>query len=325
VAWLAAGDLDQGWRDFGWRWASRDCDSALRHFAGRRGPGTALEGGSFLLWREQGLGEELLFASLLREVAHAARHCVLECDPRLLPLLQRSFPALEVVAAGHPPHPATARALDWHAPIGDVAPLLRPTIASFPANPAYLRADPARVAAWRERLAALGTGPWIGLCWRSSNRRGVRALACTRIEQWLPVLGIAGARFVNLQYDRCDDELAQAAAAGVTITRFPELDMHCELDETAALIAALDLVVSAPTTVSILAAALGVPTWQLTCGADWHALGQANSPWQPRLTRFYRRWDQGWETTLRTLASVLEGWIREYRGLGGPSRRIDAT
>ena len=63
--------------------------------------------------------------------------------------------------------------------------------------------------------------------------------------------------------------------------------MTLDIDATASLIAALDLVISAPTTVSILSGALGVPTWQLTCGADWHGLGQSRSPWQPRLKRFY--------------------------------------
>jgi hypothetical protein len=147
------------------------------------------------------------------------------------------------------------------------------------------------------------------LCWRSSNRRGSRALACTEIEQWAPVLSRGNACFVNLQYDECAQELERARGfAAAPLASFAELDMYTDLDETAALICALDLVLSAPTVVSILAGALGTPTWQLTCGADWHALGQAGSPWQPRLRRFYRRWDQSWDEVLAQLAQALAGW-----------------
>jgi tetratricopeptide (TPR) repeat protein len=324
LACLVGGDLERGWRDFGWRWRSRGWDSATRQFGCPRWGGEALDGLGILLWREQGLGEEILFSSMLPDIARRAAHCVLECDPRLVGLMRRSFPEVNVVAAGYPPHPATAaRTLACHAPLGDLAPVLRASLASFPTGPAYLRADPQRVAHWRRRLASLGSGPWVGLCWRSSNRRGPRALACTDIEQWAPVLSRGGACFVNLQYDDCAQELARASGFAATrLASFPELDMYADLDETAALISALDLVLSAPTSVSILAGALGTPTWQLTCGADWHALGQAQSPWLPSLRRFYRRWDQGWDEVLAQLARALATWMKEYPCIDRCSRRF---
>ena len=71
------------------------------------------------------------------------------------------------------------------------------------------------------------------------------------------------------------------------------------------LLASLDLVISAPTTVSALAGALGVPTWQLNSGVDWQGLNQPYSPWQPSVRRFYKPWDRSWDEELARVAADL--------------------
>lgn len=308
IAYLCAGRLREGWTEFGWRWASREFDSIPRPFRTARWDGGSLDGRSVLVWREQGLGDEIVFASMLEELAARTARCIVECEPRLHALFSRSFPGIELVAGGHPPHPLTAAAgLDGHAPIGDFARVLRPAIGAFPRKRGYLRADPAAVRDWRVRLERLGPGAKIGICWRSADRRGIRALASTELIHWVPVFAQRGACFINLQYDECRVELADARARfGTEIACFDDLDMRVEIDRTAALIAALDLVISAPTTVSVLAGALGVDTWQLTCGADWHALGEPNSPWQPSVRRFYRTVGERWEDTLAAVAIELD-------------------
>jgi hypothetical protein len=84
------------------------------------------------------------------------------------------------------------------------------------------------------------------------------------------------------------------------------VDMFDDLDETAALMRGLDLVISAPTAVSILSAALGVPTWQMNYGAEWQCHGLANNPWYPAMRNFLRRWDQPWEEVLGKIARELQ-------------------
>ena len=99
----------------------------------------------------------------------------------------------------------------------------------------------------------------MGVSWRSTDLAGDRAPQCTKLVQWGAILRVAGVHFVNVQYDECEAELSEAEAAhGVKIQRYPEVDMFNDLDETAALMRGLDLVITAPTSVSILSAALGV-------------------------------------------------------------------
>src|SRR5262249_45087412 len=153
---------------------------------------------------------------------------------------------------------------DFHVPAGSLARWLRPTLESFPHRRGYLVADPSRVAFWRERIAGAGPGLKVGISWRSRNLKGDRALSFARIEQWEPILRTPGAHFFSLQYDECTAELALARDRfGVEVQTFDGVDLFNDLDECAAIMQALDLVLTGPTSVSMLAAGAGAETWEL--------------------------------------------------------------
>jgi len=253
----------------------------------------------------------MIFAGMISELAASTAHCIVECEPRLVPLFARSFPDVETVPRTDPPHPATRNA-DVQIPAGSAARWLRPSLdrfpRRFPAGLGYLRADPERVRHWRERLAALGPGLRVGICWRSALILGMRALQCTSLPQWRSVLAVPGVHYVNLQYDDCRDELDKARASfGVTVRTWPDIDLKQDLDEVAALTTALDLVISVGTAVACMAGALGVPVWQLTltsCGDCW-TMGRDYSPWLPSMRLYERAWDQSWEEVIERLAGDL--------------------
>ena len=119
--------------------------------------------------------------------------------------------------------------------------------------------DAARVDAWRERLAALGPGPYVGISWRSKIQTAERRLEYTRLDEWGEIFAVPGVTWVNLQYDDCNRELRDAEQRfGVQIHRWDWLDLMNDFDEVAALITALDLVVAPFNAVSMLSGALGV-------------------------------------------------------------------
>jgi Flp pilus assembly protein TadD len=303
-ALLEHGDLEEGWRENEWRFAAWPRNRA-RDFPQPRWQGEPLQGRTLLVWMEQGIGDELMFAGLIPEIVSRAARCVVECAPKLVGLFRRSFPAAEVVPRMDPPDARTV-ATQLQVSAGTAARWLRPTATSFPAHAGYLCAEPARVAHWRRRLAALGSGLVVGFAWRSKDLSGTRYLTCARLEQWEPIFRTPAARFLCLQYDECAAELAAARARfGVELHAFPEVDLFNDLDEAAALTAAVDLVISAPTAVSDLAAALGVDTWQMTYGPNWKTLGTGRTPWYPSLTRFSRASGQSWEDVAQAVAAKL--------------------
>ena len=281
---LADGDLAAGWAGYERRFSARQLQRA------RRIPlpiwsGTPLEGRRLLVWGEQGLGDEILFASCFDDLKEAGEPVVLECDRRLVPLFARAFPWATVRAESvdskgrelnDPPD------CDLQIPAGSLPALRRRELARFPARPAFLRADPNRVTMWRARVDALGSGLKVGISWRSQVVTAQRESAYTRIEDWLPVLDLPGVQVVNLQYGDCTAELARIETDGRRLHRWDDLDLKDDLEGVAALVSCLDLVIVPATAVGELAGALGVPVWRIG-GHDWTHLGSGVRPWYPTM------------------------------------------
>ncbi len=304
LATLAGGRLTEGWTDYEHRY----CKVANRNFTHRYWRGEDLKSKSILIWGEQGIGDEMMFASMYGEIIDQAGRCVIECTPKLMPLFVRSFPKAQIVPLRNPPHPATLEDFNYQCAAGSLARWLRPSLESFPSALSYFTPDPDRVAYWKTRLAALGPGLKVGFCWRSSLMTGARPLYYTKLDQWGPVFAVPGIHFVNLQYDECAAELQDAGRRfGIPLHSFDEIDLYNDLDEAAALTRALDLVISAPTAAGALAAALGVPTWFRGYANDWTALGTDHYPWHPSARLIHAPWDRPWAEIMQDIAGQLKG------------------
>ena len=280
---LADGDIATGWAGYGHRFSARQLQRA------RRIPlpvwrGEPLEGRRLLVWPEQGLGDEILFASVFGDLENCGGAVVLECDPRLVSLYARAFPwatvrAESVTADGreslNPPD------CDLQIAAGSLPALRRDRLERFPVRPAFLTPEPERAAFWRARVDALGPGLKVGISWRSQIVTAHREGAYTRITDWLPLLEVPGLHVVNLQYGDCAAELASIEQDGIRrVHRWDDLDLKNDLEGVAALIAALDLVILPATAAGELAGALGVPVWRLG-GRDWTWMGSGVRPWFP--------------------------------------------
>lgn len=285
---LEVGRLDEGWPDYAYRFASGKVGKG-RAPAAPPWRGEALRPGEKLLvWREQGLGDEILFASMYAELLDRGVEAIFECDARLVGPLSRALPAganvlvraQTVDAAGD----ETLAAPDYarHVPAGSLARLLRGRLADFPARPAWLAADPARVADFRARLEEAAPGVLrVGVAWRSQLMTAERRAAYLRLEDLAPLFALSGVAIVNLQYGDVEDEVADAERRlGVRLLRWPDLDLKDDLEGAAALTAALDLVIAPAVSAAELATALGAPTWRLA-GRDWTWAGTAARPWTP--------------------------------------------
>lgn len=307
TVFLSCGELAKGWELFGHRFfpGSPTCK---RDFPQPQWAGEDLSGKTLLVWGDQGIGDEMLFASMFPDIVACAQRCVIECAPKLVSLFARSFPRAVVLPRTHPPHAATqGDDVDFQIGAADAARWLRPNLESFSHHDGYLFPDPARVAYWKARLAELGPGPKVGICWRSSVTNSFRSLYYTSLDQWGPIFAVPGIHFINLQYDECTAELEGARQNfGVTLHAFDEVDLFNDLDEAAALTKAMDLVITAGTAASGLAAAQGVPTWEISFGTTWVSLGTDYVPWLPSQRLFMRRWDQPWEEIIATVAEQLK-------------------
>jgi tetratricopeptide (TPR) repeat protein len=312
---LAMGRLEEGWAEYGWRCANPD--SWLRPFTQPRWDGSDPAGKRFLVWMEQGLGDEILFSGMIPDLVRAGAHCVVECDWRLVSLLERSFPGVEAVARTRPAHPRTReRDIDFQVAAGSLARRFRPTLESFPRHNGYFVPDPVRVAEWNERLAALGEGIKVGVCWRSMLNQGARSRHYSQLNQWGPILTTPGVRFVNLQYDRCEEELAEAERLfDMRIHRWEDIDLKDDQEAVAAIASVLDVVIAPSTAVSEMAGAVGRPTWVPVRGlTNWWGLGTDYCPWLPSVRAFICQATDPWEPLIGKIAAALRTLTKAASG-----------
>ncbi len=306
---LANGAFREGWDAYEWRWRTDAAGSGWRDFPTPQWQGEP--GGSVLVWGEQGLGERLLYASMIPDLLARGHGVVMETDARLVTLLERSFPGVMAVARQNPPHPMTQRAdIKWQSPLGSLGRWLRPDRNSFPADRATLVVDDGRKRAYRRHLEAAGAGPMIGISWISSNPNIGRHKTLA-LEQWAPILQIPGVRFVDLQYGNTSAEReAIEAALGVHIQHIPDLNLREDIDGVAALAAACDIVISVSNTTAHLAAAVGTPTWVLVpafTGTLWYWMREGTqTPWYPIVSIFRQARQGEWCDVLGNIAARLK-------------------
>jgi tetratricopeptide (TPR) repeat protein len=307
---LVQEDYARGWEEYEWRLRSAVYAPLYERFGQPRWDGSSLAGRRILVYAEQGLGDEILFASCLPEVLAQAAHGVIDCDPRLAGLFRRSFPQATVHGGRQSDAAdwvAGADPIDVRIPAGSLPLHLRRSPGEFPRHAGYLRADPGRVAAWRERLQGLGAGRKIGLAWRGGVPQSGRGSRSLSLEELLPVLRLGGFSFVNLQYDRCSEELAALRERhGIAVHHWQEaID---DYDETAALVCALDLTLSVCTALVDLGGALGRPVWVMApVRTDFrYGLQGETMRWYPSVRMFRQQRYGDWRPVLGAVADALQ-------------------
>jgi tetratricopeptide (TPR) repeat protein len=311
LAQLLSGDFASGWHNYERRWQSKDHGTPMRAYPQPLWTGEKLAPGRLLIWGEQGVGDEIMFAGLIPDVTRTGNRCILDCDPRLKPLFARSFPGIDVVSGHDLAHTDLAHdpELDIaaHLPSGSLPGLFRATHAAFAATTSpYLLADPVARERFRARYAEADGRRLAGLAWHTTNRKTGRYRSID-LSLFAPLFARPDIRWVSLQYGDHDALQNQAAAAGAPILIDRSVDQLSNIDVFAAQIAAMDMVVTIDNSTAHLAGALGVPTWVLLPFApDWRwLLAREDSPWYPtmRLFRQPRRGD--WQSVVKRVRSAL--------------------
>jgi tetratricopeptide (TPR) repeat protein len=312
---LALGRLGEGWPLYGARFHMSTNAEAGRAAAGEPLHKPPHAGMRVAAWADQGIGEQILFANLVPDLIRTGAEIALECDYRLAPLFARSFPQITVCAHTEPANAALASFTDGRFCLSDAAPWFRNTFDAFPKHAGYLTPDPRLVAALKNKYTAgRKDKPLVGISWRRADGSVLSDTKTLPLEQWGPILHIAGITFVNLQYGDCGGELAATMDRfGVRIVSDAAIDPLMNLDAFAAQVAAMDLVISTSSTTAHMAGAVNVPTWTFLpagMGSLWHwFLDRADSPWYPRM-KLFRQSDRGdWEAVVDAASSALVDFV----------------
>ena len=304
---LANKEWDQGWANYRscigtqWRPKTNYCQEPEWDGVSR---------GTIVLYAEQGLGDMICFASMIPDMQ---RWCdenestlIVDTDIRLLHLFRRSFPGVQFYGTAGSKQiswPGVNK-VDYSLPLGQLGEYFRTKDSDFP-RASYLTPDPDREYMWRQ-LFKSKKKPCIGIAWTGGVPKTGSHLKKLDLEQLRPLFESIDAHWVSLQYKFAGPEIAEFD--GIDLVEYPHATMAKDYDATASLVAALDAVVSVPTTVVHLAGALGVRTlamagpvkcWKYNAGNPFHPVTMIEH-------------SKDWNATIKEAASHLEDICTEF-------------
>jgi len=318
---LTEGDYAAGWRGYAWRHRvvpriAADYSYGLPAWR----PEETRPQGRLMIWGEQGVGDEIMFAGLASELLTREIRPRLLTDARLVPMLSRSLPGIEVMAR-EPGFAPRDHGVTRQVAAGDLGAVLRQSMDDFPRRNRYLVADPARVRHFRAKYADLAAdgAKLVGIAWRSSNQ-AQGAHKSVALADFAAILRQSGCVFVNLQYGNNAAEIAALREQqGLTLHDDDEVDPLRSLEDQAAQIAALDRVVSVSNSAVHLAGALGMPTWLLLPGARgvqwyWGRSGQT-TPWYSSLKLLRAGPEESLAAQIARRAADFPAWLADSRAI----------
>lgn len=311
IANLLSGNFEHGWDQYEARKKVHDQYYQQVPFARFAvWDGEALDKGRLLVYGEQGLGDEVMFASIYPDLARRAVDVAVMCDLRLGRLFARSFPRFEIIAEKREDFRARAAQLTGISKaisVGSLGRYFRRNTQDFPGHRGYLATDPAQVAQWRERLETLGPGLKVGLSWIGGLQRTGRPRRSLALERLRPVLSLPGVQWVSLQYTDAAAEIAAfRESSGIPLHEFPGVTQ--DIDELASLIGALDLVISVCNTTVHVAGAIGkevlvmapfVPEWR-------YGMSGERMIWYPSARVFRQATYGNWDGVIARVAEELK-------------------
>jgi len=295
---LLLGDFERGWRHYSRGWEIGQRGRNKPQFAQPSWNGNYVDG-TLLIWGEQGIGDQILYCSMLEEMQAQARHLIVAVDARLVQLLQRSLPGIRVITLDAM---TLFPGVDVQIAMGDMGNYLRRNWDSFPsARRGFLKADAERTKQLRKRLGA-DSSLLCGISWRSTNET-VGMQKSLALSALCELVASPGVRCIDLQYgDTCEERDALEQSTGLALTRADDIDNFHDIDGLAALITACDVVVSVSNTTAHLAGALGKPTivmlpYSLGRIWYWHEKGEY-SPWYPSCRLLRQKTAGDWSPVL---------------------------
>ncbi len=277
-----AGEISEGFENYEKRWRFRAFPSKRRTFDAPTWQGEPIEGKNILVWREQGIGDEVRYASLIPELRERGCSVTFECKQKLTLLWKSSFPWAEIRPEGEVVcvnDPDYAK-FDFQIPIGNLGGIFRNSIADFDEKQRpWIARDHKAENRIRSQIAVDRDELLVGVCWRSINQITSRSKVFPDCRQLKAFKDLPNARWLNLQYSSTKAEIDTIRKCGLDLHHYTNLDQKDDLVGARNLIGACDLVISVGGSVGDLAGGIGVPMVYMTRELSEAFLGTDHVPW----------------------------------------------
>lgn len=314
---LSAGDFERGWQEYEWRWHRPE--TPPRKLPKPLWNGEPLEGKRILLHTEQGLGDTIQFIRYARLLKNGGAHVIFECQAPLMGVLRRLEGVDELLMEGQPLPP-----FDYHAPLMGLPRIFKTTLTTIPTFDSYITHDEKKLATWqdyfkpqREKCKLL-----VGLAWQGNPHHQWDHFRSVPLILFEPLARIPGIQLVSVQRGpgiEQIEEFQKLTNSALLVPTDGQQTTPAHLAETAAMMSALDLIISVDTAPAHLAGALGRPIWTLlSFVADWRWMtGRRTTPWYPSMRIYQQKTFGDWDGVISNVFDDIHHWfqIRSITGI----------
>lgn len=297
---LLLGEFAAGWPEYEWRWAMMAAERP--DYPVPRWDGGGLDGRTLFLHGEQGYGDVIQFSRYVPLAAAHGGRVVVGCQSGFRRLLSAMDGMCDIVESGEGIPP-----FQCHLPMASLPGAFATSLLNIPDRVPYLRAEAARVHAWKRRVVVDGRLA-VGICWQANPRFAEDQYRSVPLRLFEPLLCTPRVDFYGLQILHGRDQMAELPRG----TAFQDLgeELYSETEvlvEAAAAMMALDLVITVDTVIAHLAGALGRPVWVLLSHVpDWRwLLDREDSPWYPTMRLFRQPRPGDWASVFRAVGDAL--------------------
>ncbi|MDP9173887.1 MAG: tetratricopeptide repeat protein [Planctomycetota bacterium] len=303
ITLLTQGRFEEGWKEYAWRSKVKEFNFIRTGFSQPQWNGEDFSGKTILLHGEQGAGDTLQFARYVPMVKARGGKIIFGCRPNLERLLEGQIPIDQFENSNGPP-----REFDLHCPLLSLPMVFGTTVETIPASVPYLAAKPQDREKWKDRLSTVN-GLKVGLAWAGNPLHENDRNRTIPFAALAPLASVAGISLISLQVGNHQKNTSGILPKLIDWTN----ELH-DFADTAGLVANLDLVISADTSVAHLAGAMAKPVWMLIPFApDWRwFLDREDSPWYPTMKIFRQTKPGDWTSPVERLKQSLENLVKGH-------------
>ena len=310
LALLESGQWERAWEEHEWGLKKVANTTSMRvdREIGKVPYWDGTPGKTVAVYGEQGLGDEIMFASMLQDLMKT-NTVILECHKRLKHLFELNFPGVPIYGTreDHAISWPFDHEIDYRVSIGSLGKFYRKTKESFPGTP-YLKAEP----------APRGKKFRVGISWTGGQKASRVQVRTVPLSWWKAIL-CNDCEFISLQYTDCAEEISATEKQGYSVKQFPEIKSD-DYYETAKLVASCDLVISVCTSVIHLAGALGVPCWVMVPDKPaWRYGAKGPIPWYSSVRLYRQNRNDSWIPVVEKIAFDLRDLLEDLEEVDGPA------